>query len=65
MKTGPEGTHEFGNSHYENWGREDQQGFPYLYCLKFVLEMYSCAVNNDKKNPNPKNGLKYKGHLSM
>lgn len=45
--------------------RKDQRGFPYLYCLKFVLEMYSCAVNNDKKNLNPKNGLKYKGHLSM
>lgn len=45
------------------WGREDQGGFPYLDCLKFVLEMYSCVVNNDKKNPqNRKDELKYKGH---
>ena len=56
--------HEFNYSGYKNWGVSINGGFPYLYYLKFVLEMYFCIVNNDcKKTNNPTNELKHKSHL--
>ena len=42
-----EDLHEFDYSGYKNWGVRIKGGFPYLYYLKFVLEMYFCVVNND------------------
>ena len=48
MEKNPKDIHEFDNSGCKNWS-ENQRGFPYLYCLKSALEMYSCVVNNDQQ----------------